>query len=104
MLKARGQAEQYARALPASEPWPAFLVTVDVGHSIEIYADFSLTGKVYLPFPDPRSYRILLSELANPDLRDRLRALWLDPHSLDVARHTARVTRVEFLALAALWR
>jgi SAM-dependent methyltransferase len=104
MLKARGQAEQYARALPASEPWPAFLVTVDVGHSIELYADFSLTGKAYLPFPDPRSYRILLSELANPDLRARLRALWLDPHSLDPARHTAKVTREVAAKLAVLAR
>lgn len=36
MLAARGQAEQYAKALPASEGWPPFLITVDVGHSIEL--------------------------------------------------------------------
>ena len=58
---ARGprQAERYAKALPASEGWPPFLIVVDVGHSIELYADFSLTGKAYLPFPDPRTFRIL---------------------------------------------
>ena len=104
MLAARYQAEQYAKALPASEPWPPFLVTVDVGHSIELYADFSLTGKAYLPFPDPRSYRILFTEFAVPANRERLRALWLDPHSLDPARHTARVTRRIAAKLATLAR
>lgn len=98
------QAEQYAKALPVSESWPPFLVTVDVGHSIELYADFSLTGKAYLPFPDPRSYSILLSELANPINRERLRALWLDPHSLDPSRHTAKVTREVAAKLATLAR
>jgi hypothetical protein len=31
MVKARGQAERYVRALPASEPNPPFLLVVDVG-------------------------------------------------------------------------
>jgi hypothetical protein len=31
-----GQAEQYARALPASEGRPPLLIVVDVGHSIEL--------------------------------------------------------------------
>jgi hypothetical protein len=39
--------------LPAGEPYPPFLLVVDVGHAIEIRADFSLTGRSYLPFPDP---------------------------------------------------
>lgn len=89
MLKAYNQAERYAKALPASEGWPPFLITVDVGYSIELFADFSLTGKAYLPFPDPRSYRILLGQLEQPAIRERLRALWLDPHSLDPSRRTA---------------
>jgi hypothetical protein len=38
MLAARGQAERYAKALPASEGWPPFLIVVDVGHSIELYS------------------------------------------------------------------
>ena len=38
MLAARGQAERYAKALPVSEGWPPFLVVVDVGHSIELFA------------------------------------------------------------------
>jgi hypothetical protein len=104
MLAARGQAEQYAKALPASEGWPPFLITVDVGHSIELFADFSLTGKAYLPFPDPRSYRILLDQLHVPEIQDRIRAVWLDPHSLDPSRHTARVTREVAAKLATLAR
>ncbi|WP_348266523.1 DNA methyltransferase [Edaphobacter sp. DSM 109919] len=101
MRRAYYQAEDYAKALPE---WPPFLVTVDVGHSIELYADFSLTGKAYLPFPDPRTYRILLNDLTVPEVRERLRALWLDPHSLDPSRRTAEVTRGIAAKLANLAR
>jgi SAM-dependent methyltransferase len=104
MLAARGQAERYAKALPASEGWPPFLIVVDVGHSIELYADFSLTGKAYLPFPDPRTFRISLDQLALSSIQERLRALWLDPLSLDPARETAKVTREVASKLANLAR
>jgi len=104
MLAARGQAERYAKALPTSEGWPPFLIVVDVGHSIELYADFSLTGKAYLPFPDPRTFRVLLDQLALPSIQERLRATWLDPLSLDPARETAKVTREVAGKLATLAR
>lgn len=104
MLAARGQAERYAKALPASEGWPPFLIVVDVGHSIELYADFSLTGKAYLPFPDPRTFRILLEQLTDSVTQDRLRVIWLDPLSLDPARVTAKVTREVAGKLANLAR
>ena len=104
MLAARGQAERYAKALPASEGWPPFLIVVDVGHSIELFADFSLTGKAYLPFPGPRNYRILLEELQSAEIRERLRAVWLDPHALDPSRERARVTREVAGKLANLAR
>ena len=104
MLAARGQAERYAKALPASEGWPPFLIVVDVGHSIELYADFSLTGKAYLPFPDPRTFRLLLEQLADGGIQDRLRAIWLDPLSIDPARETAKVTREVAGKLATLAR
>jgi hypothetical protein len=104
MLAARGQAERYAKALPASEGWPPFLIVVDVGHSIELFADFSLTGKAYLPFPGPRDFRILLEELEKPEVRERLRAVWLEPHSLDPSRERARVTREVAGKLAILAR
>ncbi|MDZ4185530.1 MAG: type IIL restriction-modification enzyme MmeI, partial [Desulfuromonadales bacterium] len=93
MLKAKGQAEQYARALPVAEGWPPFLVIVDVGHAIELYSEFSCTGKSYLPFPDPRSHRILLSDLVNPEIRALLREVWTKPHALDPAKRSARATR-----------
>ena len=93
MLKAKGQAEQYARALPVAEGWPPFLVVVDVGHALEIYSEFSCTGKTYLPFPDPRSHRILLADLTEGTTRKRLRLVWSDPHALDPSKHSAKVTR-----------
>jgi hypothetical protein len=47
MVRARAQAESYAKALPTHEGWPPFLNVTDVGHTIELFADFSLTGKNY---------------------------------------------------------
>jgi hypothetical protein len=93
LQRARGQAEAYARALPAEEGRPPFLVVVDVGNVIELYAEFSRSGATYTPFPDPRSHRIRLTDFRDEAVRARLRALWLDPLSLDPTRATARVTR-----------
>ncbi|MBS3917204.1 MAG: hypothetical protein KGZ31_05875 [Sulfuritalea sp.] len=93
LQRARGQAEAYARALPAEEGRPPFLVVVDVGNVIELYAEFSRSGATYTPFPDPRSHRIRLTDFRDETIRARLRALWLDPLSLDPTRATARVTR-----------
>jgi hypothetical protein len=104
MMKARGQAEAYARALPSSEGWPPFLLVVDVGFSIEVYADFSGLGKTYTPFPDPATHRVFLPDLSDPDIRDRLHAIWTDPSSLDPARRSARVTREVADTLATLAR
>ncbi len=93
LQRARGQAEGYARALPAEEGRPPFLIVVDVGHVIELYSEFSRSGATYTPFPDPRSHRIALDELRKPEIRERLRAVWLEPMSLDPTRQSARVTR-----------
>jgi hypothetical protein len=93
LQRARGQAESYARALPADEGRPPFLVVVDVGHVIELYADFTRSGATYTPFPDPRSHRIKLADLAEPGIRERLQMLWRDPLALDPTRVSARVTR-----------
>ena len=59
MREARMQAQTYARALPPWEGWPPFLIVVDVGHSIELFADFSLSGTLYSHFPEPSTSRIL---------------------------------------------
>jgi hypothetical protein len=63
LLRARSQAEGYARALPASEGRPPFLIVLDVGNRIELYAEFSRSGATYTPFPDPRSHRIAMADL-----------------------------------------
>ncbi|MDO6415940.1 class I SAM-dependent DNA methyltransferase [Sphingomonas sp. BIUV-7] len=93
MRNAREQAEQYARALPTEHGWPPFILVVDVGHAIEVFADFSGQGKNYRQFPDRSGFRIYLDDLRNPVIRQRLRAIWLDPQSLDPAKHSAAVTR-----------
>jgi len=93
MVRARGQAEQYIRALPVTEGRPPFIVVVDVGHSIELFAEFSCTGGTYVPFPAPGAHRILLADLERGDIRARLREVWLNPLDLDPAKRSARVTR-----------
>ncbi|MGY4397557.1 hypothetical protein ACVWZA_002751 [Sphingomonas sp. UYAg733] len=93
MRNAREQAEQYARALPTEHGWPPFIIVADVGHAFEIFADFSGQGKNYRQFPDRSGYRIYLDDLRDENIRARLRAMWLDPHSLDPAKHAAAVTR-----------
>ena len=93
MRAAKRQAEDYARALPKEHGWPPFILVVDVGHVIEVYADFSGQGKNYAQFPDRDGYSIPLEGLRNQAIRDRLRAIWSAPHSLDPAKRSAEVTR-----------
>lgn len=93
MLNAKRQAEEYARALPTSHGWPPFILVCDVGHCIEVYADFSGQGKNYTQFPDRQHFRIYLEDLRNGEVRERLRKIWLDPISLDPAQKSAKVTR-----------
>jgi len=69
MERARRQAEGYAKALPKEHGWPPFLLIVDVAHCIELFADFSGQGKNYAQFPDRRSFRIMLEDLANEEVR-----------------------------------
>lgn len=45
MIAAKGQAERYARALPTDHEWPPFLIVTDVGYCLDIWADFSGTGR-----------------------------------------------------------
>ena len=104
LLRARSQAEAYARALPAGEGRPPFVVVVDVGNRIELYSEFSRSGGTYVPFPDPRSHRIALEDLRKPKIRERLRRVWTDPLGLDPSRESARVTREIADRLAKLAR
>jgi len=104
MMNARQQAQNYARALPTSHGWPPFLLVCDVGHCIEVYADFSGQGKNYAQFPDRQGFRIYLEDLERPEVRQRLLGIWTDPWSLDPARVSARVTRGIAERLAAVSR
>ena len=93
MRAAKRQAEDYARALPKEHGWPPFILVLDVGHVIEVYADFSGQGKNYAQFPDREGYSIPLEGLRDQATRNRLRAIWCAPHSLDPAKRSAEVTR-----------
>jgi len=90
MRSAYQQAKRYAEALPE---WPPFLIVCDVGYCFDVYADFSCSGKNYELFPDPRSSRIPLQDLSKPEVQAFLKAIWLDPHSLDPSKKSAKVTR-----------
>ncbi|WP_433942331.1 class I SAM-dependent DNA methyltransferase [Brevundimonas diminuta] len=89
MLDAKRQAETYAKAL---DEWPPFIVVVDVGRSIHLWADFDRQGKGYVPFPDLARCRISMDDLRDPAVRERLRRVWDEPMSLDPASHVAAVT------------
>ncbi len=102
--KAYNQARLYIRDLPNEEGRPPFLIVCDVGYVIELYSEFTCTGGTYIRFPDPKSHRIALNDLRNSKVRDRLRAIWTDPLSLDPSKHAAKVTREVADALAHLAR
>jgi hypothetical protein len=93
MVQAKGQAERYAKALPADHGWPPFLLVADIGYCIEVYADFSGTGKSYAQFPDRSRYRIMLDDLRDPEVQKRLATIWDAPTSLDPSTRAVRVTR-----------
>jgi hypothetical protein len=93
MLQAKAQAEFYVKALPAAEGRPPFVLVVDVGYSIEVFSEFSRSGGVYIPFPDPKNHRIYLEDLQKEDVLERLRLIWTEPLSLDPTRRSAKATR-----------
>jgi hypothetical protein len=103
MLRAAGQADGYARALPEGHGWPPFLLVSDIGFCIDVYANFARDGRPYAPFPDRRRFRITLDDLRDKDVRERLAALWTTPMSLDPSAEAARVTRevADYLATLA---
>ncbi|MCC5780824.1 class I SAM-dependent DNA methyltransferase [Nitratireductor sp. B36] len=102
MLEARRQAEDYVFRLDASHPAPPFILVCDVGHAIEIFADFTGTGRAYDQFPDRRGFRIYMEDLRDEAIRERLRKIWTDPEALDPTRESARVTREIAERLAAV--
>lgn len=45
MDAARRQAENYARALPVEHGYPPFLLVLDIGNELQVFADFSGQGR-----------------------------------------------------------
>ena len=102
MEKAKAQTERYVKELPAEEGRPPFVLVLDVGYSIELYSEFTMTGGTYLHFPDPQNHRIYLEDLRRPEVRDFLRKVWTAPLSLDPARRATKVTKEIAANLAKL--
>ena len=100
--KAYHQARAYIRDLPSDHGRPPFLIVADVGHCIDLYAEFTGTGGTYLAFPNPAKRRIFLEDLRDPETLDLLRTVWTDPASLDPSKHAAKVTREVADTLARL--
>ena len=98
-----GQGPQPGQALREAIPdeWPPFLIVCDVGHCIDLYADFARTGKNYLPFPTRRT-----TACGSTNCRPRpprAAAAGLDrPDGLDPGRRSAQVTRELAAKLAEL--
>lgn len=102
ITKAVKQAENYARSLPVEEGRPPFIVVADVGKSFSLYSEFSRSGGNYVAFPDQRNHKIALEQLRNPDTRELLRTVWLEPLGLDPTRYAGKITRVIADQLAKL--
>ena len=102
ITKAVKQAENYARSLPVEEGRPPFIVVVDVGISFSLFSEFSRSGGNYVAFPDQRNHKIALEQLRNPDTRELLRTIWLEPLGLDPTRYAGKITRVIADQLAKL--
>lgn len=104
MQRAKQQAEAYVRLLPEPEGRPPFVLVVDVGYVIELYAEFTCTGGVYRPFPSAKASRITLEDLRKEETRALLKTIWLEPLSLDPSKHAAAVTKQVAKMLAGLTR
>jgi hypothetical protein len=93
MKNAKRQAESYVFLLDADHPAPPFVIVCDVGHCLELYADFTGTGRAYSHFPDRNRFRIYLQDLRDEKIRMLLKRIWQEPHALDPSKEAARVTR-----------
>ncbi|MBA3812564.1 MAG: class I SAM-dependent DNA methyltransferase, partial [Caulobacteraceae bacterium] len=104
MRAAFNQAWDYASRLPPDHDRPPFLITCDVGRTFELYSDFTGQGRAYRAFPAERERVIALEALADPDIQERLRAVWTAPATLDPAKRRAEATREVAAYLAEVSR
>ena len=96
MSDALGQAKRYVETLDAPPP---FLLVVDIGHCVDLYASFD-GSRVYHPFPNALANRTYFADLEA--LLPTLHAVWEEPLSLDPLRRTTAVTREVAAHLAGL--
>lgn len=96
MSDALGQAKRYVETLDAPPP---FLLAVDIGHCVDLYASFD-GSRAYHPFPNALANRTYFADLEA--LLPTLRAVWEEPLSLDPLRRTTAVTREVAAHLAGL--
>ena len=92
-LRLLSKRKSYVFLLDADHPAPPFIIVCDVGHCLELYADFTGTGRAYGHFPDRNRFRIYMDDLRKDDVRAHLKRIWQEPHSLDPSKEAARVTR-----------
>ncbi|CAN5378822.1 hypothetical protein BH10PSE2_BH10PSE2_17660 [soil metagenome] len=104
MVGARRQAEDYVFRLDSDHRAPPFVIVCDVGRCLELYADFSGSGRAYNQFPDRGGFRIRLPDLRKAEVRGMLATVWSDPASLDPTRKAALVTRAVAERLAGVSR
>lgn len=105
MQDALKQAQNYARDVPRDHAHVPFLIVVDVGYCMELYADFGQFGHVgrqWNQFQVARDipYRLDMAHLRDERVRAALRQIWLDPWSLDPSRRQQEVTRELAIELA----
>ena len=89
MQRAYSQAFRYTEGLNAPPP---FLIVADIGYCFDLYAAFD-GSRNYRKFPDALTSRIHIDALSKPENIETLRAVFLDPLSLDPSKRTAKVTR-----------
>lgn len=93
MVRAQGQAKNYAVNLPGSEPTVPFLIVCDIGRAFELYFDFAGNGRGYGFFPDRKRYRLPLVALRDLETRALLKDIWTNPSARDPRLRAAEVTR-----------
>ena len=103
MIQARGRRSATLR-LPFGHGRPLILPVADIGSCMEVYADFTRTGRAYAQFRDSASFRIMLEDLRDEKVRERLRAVREEPMTLDPTSRAATATRVIATLLANLAR
>ena len=96
MSDALGQAKRYVETLDAPPP---FLLVVDIGHCVDLFASFD-GSRVSHPFPNALANRTFFADLEG--LLPTLHAVWEEPLSLDPLRRTTAVTREVAAHLAGL--